>query len=224
MPNPGDPDLDPYDPKGTTMSLPTLLRGAALLLLAAAPLASQQTLTLRGELDEGRSTGCYYCPNVPYTIKYSETPVRSSTVDLSYYKALSAQLILHGNWDTTKTPAGLEVTRVEVVTESLSVGNTAKLGSPLRFSIYGPAGSVARPAVALGNGFLPLFQSALLIDPLTLVPIGTNTIDSSGQWRFDLTVPNDAGLVGLRFWTQALIAPPSATPFLSNPERTQIQR
>ncbi len=43
------------------MSLPFAFTVAAALFAATTVLSAQQTLTLRGELDEGRSTGCYYC-------------------------------------------------------------------------------------------------------------------------------------------------------------------
>ncbi len=210
------------------MSLPTLLRGTALLLLAAAPLASQQTLTLRGELDEGRSTGCYYCPNVPYTVKFSETPVRSATVDLQFYKDLSAQLVLTGIWDTSTTPAGLEVTSVTVVGETLSFPTNARTGRDARFIVHGPAGAGASTQTALmlslGSGFLPLFGSAALIDPSTALVVDAGPLGLDGQRETTLPVPTDAGLIGLRLWSQAVITPAGSQPLFSNPGRTDIDR
>lgn len=195
-----------------------------IVLLAAAVPAQQ--LTLRGELDEGRSTGCYYCPNVPYTIKFSETPVRSSSgVDLAAYKALGEQLELIGTWDTSTNPAGLDVSAVNVVSQSLSVSNTAATGAKLRFTTSGAPGSLAATAIAFGNGFLPLFGStAMLLDPASIVVLGANTLDVSGTWRFNLAVPANPGLVGVRFWSQSLLLPTNGTPYSSNPRVTLVDR
>ncbi|MEZ5964881.1 MAG: hypothetical protein R3F56_13660 [Planctomycetota bacterium] len=204
-----------------TTSLPTLI-GPCLLALAAALPA--QTLHVRGELDEGRSTGCYYCPNVPYTVKFSETPVRSSTVDLQFYKNLSAQLILHGTWDTSVNPAGLNVSSVEIVSESLGVSNTARTGTSLRFTVSGPAAAPAGVIIAQGAGFLQLFQSALLLDPASLLVLGAGALGAQGSWRFELPIPADPQLIGFRFWSQALIVPPNDVPYWSNPQRTLIDR
>lgn len=194
-----------------------------LTLLTTVTLSAQQTLTLRGELDEGRSTDCYYCPNVPWTIKFSETPVRSKTIDLKPYKDASAQLVLTGYWDTSVTPHGLEVTSVRVVTESFSVNNSARTGQPLRFTTYGPSGSPAATVIASGNGFLPLFGTALLLDPSSLFVLGANVIQG-GLWRFDLAIPSDPSLVGIRFWSQSLVVPPNAAPYSTNPGRTTVDR
>ncbi len=195
----------------------------ALTILTTATLSAQQTLTLRGELDEGKSTGCYYCPNVPWTIKFSETPVRSKTIDLKPFKDASAQLILTGYWDRSVTPHGLEVTSVQVVTESLSVNNSARTGQPLRYTTYGPSDSVAATVIASGNGFVPLFGTALLLDPASLFLLGANVING-GQWRFDLVIPSDPSLIGIRFWSQSLVVPPNAAPYSTNPGRTTVDR
>ncbi|MBK8976199.1 MAG: hypothetical protein IPM29_09745 [Planctomycetes bacterium] len=197
---------------------------SAALFATLSTLSAQHTLTLRGELDEGRSTGCYYCPAVPYTVMFSETPVRSATVDLAYYKALSAQLILTGFWDTSRTPAGLEVTGVVVVTESLSFPTSARTGGTERFVIHGPAGAFGATLFALGNGFTPALGTALLIDPATTVVLDSGLLDGQGTLRSDVPIPAHPALVGLRFWTQAVIAPAGGVPYTSNPGRTLIDR
>ncbi len=205
----------------TTKSLLSLLG----LLFGAATLSAQShSMTLYGDLDEGRSTGCYYCPNVPYTIRYSETPVRSTTVDLAYYKALSLPLRLDGTWDTTTTPPGLNVTSVQLISQMFQVSNTARTGSNLRFSANGAAGEVAITVVAFGQGFLPIFDSAMLIDPGTAFVLSMDLLDTQGSVRFDLPIPDAPELIGLRFWSQAAFFSNSALPYVSNPQRTLIDR
>lgn len=201
-----------------------LLPLAIALLAAAAPLSAQQTTTLRGELDEGRSTGCYYCPNVPFTIKFSETPVRSSVVNLAAYQALSQQLILTGNWNTSTRPAGFDVTSVEVVGASLGFPRNARTGANERFDVDGPAGAFTATFLAFGSGFVPVFGTALLLNPSILIEIDRGTLDAQGNRRFDLPIPANAALAGLNVWTQSVIVPASGLPYTSNPGRTTIDR
>lgn len=195
----------------------------SVALATALPLTAQQTLTIRGELDEGRSTGCYYCPNVPYTVKFSETPVRSTTVNLAAYHAASQQLILTGIWDTSTNPPGLNVTSVAVVTESLSFPTNARVGVNERFDVYGPAAAASATLIGFGSGFTPLLGSALLLNPALLVMIDNGPLDATGRRRFDLPVPDNAALAGLNFWSQSLIVPSTGLPFFSNPGRTTVR-
>lgn len=207
------------------MSLRSTCIAFTLALLGAlAPLSAQQTLTLRGELDEGRSTGCYYCPNVPYTIKFSETPVRSSVIDLAPYQLSSQQLILTGTWDTSTRPAGFNVTAVQVVGESLGFPTNARTGATERFDINGPAGTPTATFLAFGSGFVPLFGAALLLNPAVLIEIDSGVLDAQGNRRFGLPVPANAALAGLNFWTQSILVPASGQPYFSNPGRTTIDR
>lgn len=201
-----------------------LLPLSIALLAAAASLSAQQTTTLRGELDEGRSTGCYYCPNVPYTIKFSETPVRSSVVNLAAYHALSQQLVLTGSWNTSTRPAGFDVTSVEVVAASLGFPRGARTGAHERFDVDGPAGAFAATFLAFGSGFVPVFDTALLLNPSILIQIDSGTLDAQGNRRFDLPIPANPALAGLNVWTQSVIVPASGLPYTSNPGRTTIDR
>jgi hypothetical protein len=207
------------------MSLRSTCISVTLAFLGAlAPLAAQQTMTLRGELDEGRSTGCYYCPNVPYTIKFSETPVRSTVVDLEPYHLASQQLILTGTWDTSTRPAGFNVTSVQVVEESLGFPTHARTGTNERFDVNGPAGTPTATFLAFGSGFVPLFGTALLLNPTVLIEIDSGVLDAQGNRRFDVPVPANPALAGLNFWTQSILVPANGQPYFSNPGRTTIDR
>ncbi|MGE0144258.1 MAG: hypothetical protein AB7I19_11790 [Planctomycetota bacterium] len=202
----------------------TCLRTAVTLLATLPPLMAQATMTLRGELDEGRSTGCYYCPNVPYTIKFSETPVRSTVVDLEPYHLASQQLLLTGTWDTSTRPAGFHVTAAQVVAESLGFPTNARTGASERFDVQGPAGSPSTTFLAYGSGFVPVFDTALLLNPAVLIEIDSGVIGPQGGRRFLLSIPADPALAGLNFWTQSILVPPTGSPYFSNPGRTTIDR
>lgn len=204
-------------------SLRSRVLRASLALAAALPVTAQQTLTIRGELDEGRSTGCYYCPNVPYTVKFSETPVRSTVVNLAPYHAASQQLILTGIWDTSTNPPGLNVTSVEVVSESLSFPTNARVGANERFDVYGPAGAASATLIGFGSGFTSLFNSALLLNPALLMVIDNTPLDGTGRNRFNFPIPDNASLAGLNFWSQSVIVPQTGLPYFSNPGRTTVR-
>ncbi|MFO1051084.1 MAG: hypothetical protein U1F36_02570 [Planctomycetota bacterium] len=207
------------------MSLRRILPLATLALTLALPsLRSQQILTLRGELDEGRSTGCYYCPNVPYTVKFSETPVRSSTVNLAFYKAQSSQLVLTGVWETSTTPPGLNVLSVQVTTNSLTFPTNARTGNTERFTTHAEVGAFAATVISIGSGFVPLFDTALLLNPAVLVVMDAGVTNAQGDFRIDFNMPSDPALIGARFWSQSVIVPPTGTPYTSNPGRTFIDR
>lgn len=201
------------------------LRNALLPLSLAlsTSLAAQQTMTMRGELDEGRSTGCYYCPNVPYTIKFSETPVRSTVVNLAPYHLASQQLLLTGYWDTTTTPAGFNVQSVQVVNESLSFPTHGRIGSNERFDVNGPAGAASATFIAFGSGFTPLFNTALLLNPALILAIDSGPLSASGSRRFTFPIPDNDSLVGLNFWSQAVIVGSGMEPYFTNPGRTEIR-
>lgn len=183
-----------------------------------------QSLTIRGSLADGRQTGCYYCPSVPYALKYSETPVHSSSgIDLAFYKNLNQDLVLSGVWDTSTNPASLDVAAVTLTNQSLQTPNSVRIGASMRFSLAGGANEFAFTVVAFGNGFVPLFDSAFLIDPLTSFLLDLSQLDSSGDLRFNQTIPNDPLLVGLRFWSQAVFVAADQTIWFSNPEATEVR-
>ncbi|MCB9880249.1 MAG: hypothetical protein H6832_00080 [Planctomycetes bacterium] len=101
---------------------------------------------------------------------------------------------------------------------------SARTGTSLRYTTYGPAGSIAATVIAGGNGFVPLFGTALLLDGSSLTLLGASVLGGAGSWRFDLPIPANASLVGLRFWSQSLVISPSGSPFSTNPGRTLIDR
>jgi hypothetical protein len=192
------------------------------LLVATSGLTAQATLTLRGELGDGKSTGCYYCPNVPFTIKFSETPVRSTVLDLNLY--LDMELALTGTWNPTTNPPGLDVTAVQVVPQVLSVSGTGRIGDGLRYSIAGTPGGVALTCIAAGHGFIQLFDTtAMLLDPTSLVLLDASVLDNKGDFRFDVPIPNDPALIGLLVFSQSLIVPVSGPMYSSNPRRPTIR-
>ena len=145
-------------------------------------------------------------------------------MNLAAYHALSQQLVLIGTWNTSTRPAGFDVTSVEVVGASLGFPRGARTGANERFDVDGPAGAFAATFLAFGSGFVPVFGTALLLNPSILIQIDSGTLDAQGNRRFDLPIPANAALAGLNVWTQAVIVPASGLPYTSNPGRTTIDR
>ena len=187
-------------------SLSTRLLTSALLLATGALTA--QTVVVRGEIQSGRATGCYYCPSVPWALKYSEWPLTSSTVNLALW--LNQPVEVTGNWNGSTTAPSIDVTAVRFVTQSFGFSGSGAIGGSFRFTTVGTPGDVAINAAALDRGFaVPLGTVTFLIDPALAFVVGIGSIDSAGQFRSDLPIPNNPALVGMQVFGQALIAPAS---------------
>lgn len=179
---------------------------ASFSLLATLGLAfpiGAQTIQLRGELTNGRATGCYYCPGYEYVLKWSETPLASSVVSLAPF--LDTQVRVEGFWDPTTVPAHFEVTAIVNVPESYSVDGNPRIGNRVRPNAKGTPGEFAAHFLAIDAGFVPLGSDlAMLLDPTTVIFLGAGTIGGGAEFKIDVDLPNDAALVGLRFMGQAL--------------------
>lgn len=188
---------------------------ASLLLPAT---LSAQTITVRGELGDGRATGCYYCPGSRYVIKWSETQVDSSTINLALY--LNQELMLTGTLGTNAGRPSIDVTAVQVVTETFSFSGQGRIGNRFRAGTQASPGDLAVNLFALNAGFVaaggPL---TLLLDPTATVVLGVGVANNNGEFKSDVDIPNVPALVGLHVFGQSLIVPQSTgVPFTSNPD------
>lgn len=203
------------------MSLPfRSVLSAALLFTAVLP---AQTVTVRGELGDGRATGCYYCPGSRYVIKWSETTVDSSTINLALY--LNQQLMLTGTLGGTVARPSIDVTAVQVVTETFSFSGQGRIGNRFRATAKGSPGDLAVNLFALNAGFASAGGAlSLLLDPAATVVLGVGAVNGNGEFQSDANIPNLPSLVGLHVFGQALIVPQaSAAPFTSNPDSKVVQ-
>jgi hypothetical protein len=210
-----------FFPIEVPMSLSLSMRLVSTLLAAAA-LTAQQQVELRGELVDGRATGCYYCPNVGFAIKFSETPVHSTTINLTPFLQQQVQMI--ANWNGSLSAPDFDVTAITIVTETFSDNGGAQISQNFRFTTHAGAGDLAFNAVAFGHGLVVPFGSlAILLDPNNAVLLGIGVTDGSGEFRTTVQLPNDPALVGLRVFSQGVVAPVNGNPLYgTNPRASFI--
>lgn len=185
-----------------TTRLASLLAAAALLTSAT---VSAQTVVVRGQIQSGRATGCYYCPSVPWALKYSETPITSSSVNLNLYLGLDVEIT--ANWNGSTSAPSLDVTAVSIVSQSFSFAGQGRLGQDFRFTVNGTPGDFAINAGSFDRSFLAFGQLGFFLDPTVAFVLGIGAIDGGGQFRSVLSIPNDPSFVGLHVFGQGLIAP-----------------
>jgi hypothetical protein len=201
-------------------SLPIRVLSTALLFTACTLTA--QTVVVRGEIQSGRATGCYYCPSVPWALKYSETPITSSTVNLSQFLGVPVELT--GNWNGSATAPGIDVTFARVVAQSFSFAGTGRIGGSFRFTANGTPGDLAVNTGSLDRGFVvPLGTLTFLLDPSLLFVAGIGPIDASGQFRTDVAIPNNPAFVGMHVFGQSLIVPASGPLYTTSMRADFVQ-
>ena len=203
------------------MNLSTFLRSFVLAASAAAP-ALAQTVVVRGELVDGRATGCYYCPQVQFAIKYSETPVRSSTIALAQF--LGQQVELTGTWNGSTTSPAIDVTSAQIVAETLTINGSGRIGDRFRFSAHGTPGSLAVNAGAAAHGFVVPFGAglAMLLEPVTTFVFGIGFVAGDGEFKTDVRIPNNPAFIGMRVFSQSLLTPSGGALFATNPRADSV--
>lgn len=193
-----------------------LLALCSSALLALSTLLPAQVVHMRGEVVDGRATGCYYCPGYQYVIKWIGTRLDGSLVSLAPY--LDKQVDLTGTWNGSVVTPIITVTSIQLATESFSISGTTRLGDRLRFNAIAPQGTMAANVLGFARAFVPMLPLVFNLDPTTAIVLGSGPTNGAGEFKSDLSIPNDPALVGLRFYGEALIVPPASIPYWSNPD------
>lgn len=176
-----------------------LLRSLALALLTTTVATAQTPVTLRCTPTDGSAAGCYYCPGYETVIKWVGTRLHSATINLVQYHNLDVRM--QGTWNGNT----VEVTSVQIVGESFSISGNAHIGNNCDFSVTGTDGDLAINFAALGNGFsVPLGDLAVQLNLLQMAVLDAGVI-SGGEYQSTLDIPNVPGLIGLRFYGQAVV-------------------
>lgn len=194
----------------------------ATLSLAAISDARAQ-YELRGRVEAGQVSTCYYCPTITsYVIHASETPIRSNVIDLSLL--LNQYVVLSGSWGGTAALPVFEVTGAQPTTSMFAINGNGSNGNTVRFTTHGPTGDLAVNLVALNAGVTPISASTtLLLAASQTVVLGLGPI-TGGTFRTDLAIPANPALVGLHLFGQALIAPANGSAFyMTEPDAKRIQ-
>lgn len=193
------------------------LRHCTVAAVVLAASLTAQSSVVRGELADGRATGCYYCPGYQYVIKFVGTQLASPTVNLNL---LQNQMVeFTGNWNGSV----FTVTAAQVVAQSFSITGNPSLGRRVRCNAQGTPGDVAINAIGVGTGFVvPFGTMTVLLDPATATVMGVGVVNGAGEFKSDLDIPAVPALVGVRVTGQAFFAPLTAPMFSSNVDTTVI--
>ncbi|MBL8752127.1 MAG: hypothetical protein JNK15_02395 [Planctomycetes bacterium] len=160
---------------------------------------AQVPVTVRCTPTDGSAAGCYYCPGFEHVIKWVGTQMHSSTVNLLQYHNLD--VVVQGTWNGSV----IEVSSVQPVVESFSIGGNGSIGHRFDFSTVAADGDVALNLAALGNGFTALFDGlALQLSLLTATPLGAGVVQG-GEYKSRLDIPNLPSLIGLRVYGQGIV-------------------
>ncbi|MCA8976518.1 MAG: hypothetical protein KDC98_17490 [Planctomycetes bacterium] len=173
---------------------------AAVATIAVSALPAQVPVQLRCEVTDGSAAGCYYCPGFGHVIKFTGTPLVSSTISLGQYH--NQYVHIHGTWDGTN----VNVTAIQVTTDSFALTGNGSIGNRFRLNSMGNPGELALNVVSLGNGFaVPFRDVAFQLQPTSAIVQGIGTLNGAGEFKTDLDIPNVPSLIGLRVYGQGVI-------------------
>lgn len=184
---------------------------------AAASLSAQAPIVLRGQVTDGSAAGCYYCPGFSHVLKFSGIPLASPSINLLLYHNQMCKVT--GTWNG----AVVEVSAIEVTTDTFSIGGNGHIGHDMSFTSLGAQGDMAINALAIGTACsIPFFDCGMQLAPSSLGILGLGTMGGSGECSHDVAVPDAPVLVGLRVFGQSLILKQDGSMFFSNIDAKEI--
>lgn len=203
--------------------MPSSLRVSLLFAALASVAAAQNTIQIRGQVEAGQVSTCYYCPTVTnYVIHGSETPIRSSTIDFS--TLLGQHVILTGTWGGTASVPVFDAVSAQVTTAQFSLNGNSSIGNTVRFIASAAVGDLVANVIAMNAGILTITPNTTLLLNVAQAAVLDAGIVTSGQFRTDLTIPNNPALVGLHFFGQAVVMPGNgAAMYATSPDAKRVQ-
>ena len=192
-------------------------RFAALSLAAllAAPLCAQD-VSFAAHVQDGKAV-CYYCPGYDYVIDNTHASLHSSTQSLAQF--VNLYVTGTGVWNGSTTAPTIDVTSIQVAPETFSIGGSATLGSQINFTVFGQPGDTAITLVGFKDGFVPVAGwGVVFLDPASLFVLGQGTVNSSGEFKIKVNLPNNTALIGLQVFGQAGVIASGGGTHLSNPD------
>jgi hypothetical protein len=179
------------------MSFHFPLAAATLLLSLALPAQLQTRLT--GTIQKVAGTPCN--AKATHRVACTELLLYSSLVDLTQLEG--RQQTIEGTLRLSPGCTTIEVTAAEAPaqrTTALALFGF-RIGRPVTFTTFAPAGSLVAYFFGTGPGFAPLGQfGSLLLDPVGIVYWASDL--SIGIALRTATIPNDPQLVGVDIWMQ----------------------
>lgn len=194
---------------------------ATLCLGAAQPALAQ--IQIRGQVEAGQVSTCYYCPTVTsFVLHGSETPISSNTVNLS---ALVGQhVLLSGTWGGTPALPIFQVASAQVVTSDFSINGNSSIGNTVRFITNAATGDIVANVMAMNAGVMTLTSDATLLLNVNQAAVLDAGVVTTSQFRTDLAIPNVPSLIGMHFFGQGVVFPGGGGAFFTTePDAKRVQ-
>jgi len=186
-----------------------LSRTAPVALLVLASLASAQTVTLRGKVEDNGPQFVLSC-----------TPVTLVSGGANLAAVLGQDVEAVG---TVIGPNLFSVATATPVTDVLEVSGNVQVGGTAKIEVTGPAGQVVKVYAALNDGFFTVKSMGLFLDTASLSFLLQGTIPAAGKLQVTLNVPNDPVLADLDVFFQVVRLQAGGGFTLGNSDCTTIQ-
>jgi hypothetical protein len=191
----------------TTLALAVLLSGPAL----------GQQVTFRGQVEDVQGT------QNQFFVDCTDISLTSAAFDLNLF--VGEQTEITGLWNGSAAFPSVEVTAIETVAQSFSIGGGAKIGEKINFGVMGENGDIGVGFASAGPGFLPFAPHGVIqVDFANGFIVGSGTIFSAGDVEFEFSIPDNPALVGMEIWGQgAVIDPTTFAMVLTNSDCRAIE-
>jgi len=173
-------------------------------------LASAQNVHLRGQIEDADV-------GFGFVIDCTDIALTSSAVDLNQFMDMHFEA--DGVFNGSATAPAIDITSIQVVPKSFSISGGASIGGRMDFVATANPGDMAILAASLDSGATLLGSSVLMLDPQSMLVLGTVVANVNGEGKISIHLPSNQALVGLEVFGQAAIFPSAGGPYyLSNPD------
>ena len=188
-----------------------MFRNALLVALAAlggTALASAQTVTVRGVVEDQGNT--FVLDNTPLTLN-------GNGVNLNNFLGREVEAV-----GTVTAADHVTVTSVVVVNDVFEVGGGGlEVGSPVKLEVTGPPGRIEQIHFSLNSDFTVVKQMGWFLGA-GAKQLVQGVIPGSGVLEFTLAMPNDPSLVGITVYFQDVRKTGSGPIELGNSDASTI--
>jgi hypothetical protein len=186
------------------------------LLLALSTLASAQSVTLRGKVEDvSGTTGQFF-------VDCTDVDLSSALFNLNLF--VGQQVEIGGTWNGSVGSPAVVVTEIQAVPESFEIGGGGKIGESAQPTVTAAPGSLAFTFASMSSSFLPLGTAGTGFLGGVVVPTGSGTVGGSGILELSIQIPNDPTLVGFNVFGQAVVVDPGLTAFwFTNPDCKELK-
>jgi hypothetical protein len=182
---------------------------AAVLVAGLASVASAQTVTIRGEIENAGPTFVMSC-----------TPLTLVSGGVNLGALLSQEVVATG---TLVAPNVFSVASASPVTDVLEVNNDASVGGTLELQVSGPPGRVEQIYYSLNNGFDTIHSMGWFLGATVPHLLVQGVIAADGQLEVDIALPNLPVLANLELFFQDVRLPAGGGFVLGNTDCVTIQ-